>query len=152
MSSAFGPWSEDVLGFRALEREQRIGAAGVVRLDPSEGVGVPLDPGKIFVGVRGIDDKQEVFGVEAIDEQVINDAALLVGQGGILHLIVIELGHIVGRQLLEQREGVIPDDFDFAHMRNVEETGSLAYRHMFGDRSAILHGHLPAGKVNHATA
>jgi hypothetical protein len=37
-------------------------------------------------------------------------------------------------------------------MADVEKSGPAAHRHMFGDDPAVMDGHLPAGKFNHAPA
>src|ERR1043165_2347348 len=142
----------DAQGFRALECElAEVGAA--VRERDALVTLVGDDPVPVFVGRRGVDDEQEVFGAEAIDEQVVNDRAFGRRERGILRLSVNELRRIVRAEAVHERDRVGADDFDLAHMRHVEEARARARAIVLFDRArGVLHGHVPAAELDHAPA
>jgi hypothetical protein len=59
---------------------------------------------------------------------------------------------IIGGKPLAHRFGSGAAHGNLAHMADVEKSGPAAHRHMFGDDPAVMDGHLPAGKFNHAPA
>ena len=137
------------LGARPLQGHERVSHAHVVDLRVRR-VGVPFDPFEIFFCVGSIDDQQKVFGVDPVDEQVVDHARALVGEHRVLHLVVGQLRDVVGREALDERERARAYNFDLAHVRNVKQPGGFANGHVLRDRPGVLDGHFPADEIDHA--
>src|SRR5215510_1947131 len=93
-----------------------------------------------------------IFG-ESIDQQVVDYSACGRGKRGILRLSIDQLRRVVGRQPVNKWNRVLPTRVDFAHVRHIKQSGARACPQMFSNGTrGILHRHLPASKLNHASA
>jgi hypothetical protein len=54
--------------------------------------------------------------------------------------------------LLDEVEGLRASDFDFAHVTDVEQSGTSANRLVFSENARILKRHIPSAEVNHFRA
>ena len=112
-----------------------------------------VEPVPVFVGGGSVDDEQQVVFSEAIDEQIVYDRAGGCSERRILRLPVHELAGVVRAETIDEGDGVSTAHFDLAHVRHVEETGVAARAQVLLDRAGrILHGHVPAAEVHHASA
>ena len=104
------------------------------------------DPVPVFLDVAGIDHQHVFVLVDAVDEQIVDNAAPAVGQVAVLHFAIVERGGIVGRHALDQVEGVGPLEHELAHMRDVEHADCVANGVVFVEIGRITNGHLEARK------
>ena len=81
---------------------------------------------------------------EPVGEEVVEHAAVVLAEHGVLGAAVGELGDVVGEDPLQERLGVGPARLDLAHVRDVEDAGALAHRLVLGPDALVLHRHLPA--------
>ena len=85
-----------------------------------------------------------------VDEEVVDDTPLFVGEAGVLDVTDLELGGIVAGDILDELEGIGALDPEFTHMRDVEDTDALDDGHMFfDDPSGIFDGHIIACELMH---
>ena len=147
----FGERLEQGFGLRALDRQQRHVVRLVVELDVVA-FGKAVEALPVFFEVGRIDHRHEFLLAQAIDQQVVHQAAAVVGQGAVLHTAREELIDIVGSGVLEELPRLRAPHEEFAHMGDIEEAHRLAHGEVFfGDRS-VAHRHLEAGEVHHFSA
>ncbi len=104
---------------RALDGEQRVPIGDV----PDVGAR-PLalfHPFVVGVAVRCVDDQEVAAALEAVDDQVVDDAALLVREQRVLGVTDLEPVEVVREHGLEQLACVGAFDLDLAHVRDVED-------------------------------
>lgn len=106
----------------ALEGELRPVGGGVAD-GAVKGDGVVANPLKILEDIGGIDDEEEVIGVALIDDEVIDDAAILVAHQGVEGFAVVDTADIIGEEDIEEGGGLRAFDSDFAHVADVEKPG-----------------------------
>ncbi len=92
------------------------------------------------------------FGLDPINNHVVDHAALLVEQKTVLRLRNLQARHIVGCQPLAKLQRPGAAHLDLAHVADIEQAGLSAHRHMLFDDAAILHRHFPAGELDHLGA
>ncbi len=95
-------------------------------------------------GVR--DDEHLVIG-PAVDDQVVDDAALGVAQHRVLGLAVLDPVEVVCEQGVQEGEGARAVHADLAHVRHVEQADRRAHRRVLGDDPGVLDGHVPPAEV-----
>jgi hypothetical protein len=106
------------------------------------------DPLHVPRAIGGVDHQQVMVG-EAVDEEVVEKGAALVGEGGILRLPHLDATRVVGGKRLDEMERAVPPDLDLSHVRNVEQTRRAADGVMLGgDSGGVLDGHLVARERN----
>src|SRR5688572_2779041 len=110
------------------------------------------EPLEILAGIRGIDANKKVIRPALVKYHVIDDPTLIIQKQIILSLGYLHARDIVGRKPLAHRFRSGAADGNLAHMADIEKSGPAAHRQMFGDDTAVLDGHFPTGKVNHAPA
>ena len=103
----------------------------------------------VLFDVGGIDAEHVGLGIDPVDEDVVHDTAPAVGHAGILHLAVIEFRHVVGRDALQQVEGLGSLDPDFAHVAHVEDAGAAADGHVLVVDARELDGHIVSREFGH---
>ena len=129
---------------RALHGEQRVVVGDVAHVRAAQLV---LDePVEVGLAVRGVDDEQVPVRVEAVGDQVVDDAAVVVREQRVLRVAGLELRDVVREQLLEELPRLRPLDLELAHVRDVEDAGVGPDRLVLGDHALVLHRHLPAGE------
>ena len=135
---------------RPLHRKQRIVVGHVT--DVGAPVLAILDPLEVALPVRGVDDQEVAAGLDPIDDQVVDDAARLVRQQGVLRPADLDLVDVVREQRLEQFPGGRPLDVELPHVRHVEHAAVLADGAMLRDDALVLDRHLPSGEGHHPGA
>jgi hypothetical protein len=111
-----------------------------------------LQPLEVRTRVRRVDDEQVPELGDPVGDQVVDDAAALVREQRVLRLSVADLREVVREERLEKRRHLGPLDLDLAHVRDVEDAAVGPHRPVLRDHALVLHGHLPAGERNHASA
>src|SRR5262249_48325061 len=111
-----------------------------------------LDPSNVFRGRSGVDAEEVVFTIETINNNVVDDSALRIEEQRILRLARGELCHVVGGEMLQERERFRPANGHLTHMAHVKEAAVLSHRHVLFDHSRVLHRHLPAAERDKARA
>ena len=95
----------------------------------------------------------EMVGCKEVDDEVVDHAAV-----GIEHAAVErfarhgELGHVIGQQGAQVAGGVGPGQVEGEHVRDVEHAGVGAHGVVLFNLRAVVHRHVPAGKIDHAGA
>ncbi len=142
---------QDRLCIRALQRELAIIGADVFQLDRFAGV-MRRDPFPVFFSRACIDDQQQVVCCETINHQIVNDRALWRCQCRVLRLTVDEFTDVVRGDAIDESDSIGATNVDLTHMRDVEQSGVGSCAQVFFDRpGGILHGHIPAAEVDHAS-
>jgi len=97
--------------------------------------------------VGGIRDREVVIGPQAVGEEVVEDAAVLIAQQRVLRAADRHLRDVVGVHALQEVLRAGSRDLDLAHVRDVEDAGRAAHGEVLGANAvAVLHRHLPAGE------
>ena len=146
----------EVHGGQFLQRRQRAGALhGQLR----HAVGGILQPGAlgvvggaprpVLVDVGGVHHQQVLLGLILVDQQVVHNAPLLVGQAGVLHAAGGEGGHVVRGDFLQEGQRLRPFDPELAHVRHVEHAHGVAHRQVLVDDARVLYGHVVSRKFVH---
>ena len=118
-----------------------------------ERFGLLANPRKIFFPRRRVDDQPIVRVADEIDDQVVDHAALLIEHAGIQRLaVVLELGHVVGHQLLQEFANALAREIDDRHVRYVEHAGTLANGEMLLFLRTIVQRHVPAAEIDDTRA
>jgi hypothetical protein len=81
---------------------------------------VPLELGHDAFPTRGVADER-VSGRAAVDEDVVDHPAIVVGQEAVLDLVGRQAGDVVGRDPLQPVERARPLERQPAHVADVEE-------------------------------
>ncbi len=134
---------------RALHRDQR-GAVGLVVDGDAGGRAVGLEPGGDLVVVGGVADHQPVGVAQAVDQHVVQHAAVGAAHGGVDDLAQGDAADAVGDQPVEPGLGAGAADLDLAHVGDVEEADPLAAGGVLGQGAFVLDGHAEAGVLDHA--
>jgi hypothetical protein len=51
--------------------------------------------------------------------------------------------------VLKQVQSLRPSNASLSHVTDIEEPGPLSHRQVLVDEAAVLHRHVPAGKIDH---
>ena len=153
---------QQIDGVRPLDGEHRPQAADVAKDNLLAGtfgpllrkVGVdPIDDLGVVAGVDHQEEKRLAVGVEIIaDQHVVEDSAVVVGHQGVADLAQFHVGHAAGEQFGQEDGLARPLESQPAHVRNVGDSHRRADGQMLFDDRGILHGHGPAGEVDHPPA
>jgi len=111
-----------------------------------------VQPGKIFVRARRIDDQQKFLLANPINDQVIDDAATLVQQKSVLTRANIELADVICEHGVEPFARACSVPNQLSHVRNIEDAGIVSHGLVFRDDARVLHGHEPPSEGNHFRA
>ena len=140
-------------GFRALHGKH---TEVVTRVEgDAEFLSDFVELGGVFFAGRAVGyDAVLGFGfVGAVNDQVVNHAAVVVEQRGIKGFADEgEFGNVVGNQFAEKGFGVRSGDIGNEHMGYVEHACVGAHGFVFGDLRTIMDGQLPAGKIDQLRA
>jgi len=147
----FSEWLQDAGGLWPLYGEQAGLVGDVVHVDA--GVVVSQDPFPVFGDVGGIDHEHVGFVLfQAVDEEVVDDAAVLVGEAAVLGLAVGQFGGVVGGDALDEVEGMGSLEDELAHVADVEDAGIVPNGVMFVVDTAVGDRHVIAGEFGHFRA
>ena len=84
------------------------------------------------------------------DDEVVDDATARVEHQAVARLSVGQVAHAAGDQALQQRGGAGTAHEKLAHVAGIEEAGLGAGVEVLLDNAAVLHGHAPPRKGDHA--
>ncbi len=91
--------------------------------------------------------------VDVVDDQVVDDATLLVQHAGIKRLAAHrQLGHIVGQQVAQEFPGPLARKIHDGHVRHVEDAGMLSHGVVLFLLRAVVQRHVPATEIDDARA
>src|SRR5438132_13403015 len=100
-----------------------------------------LQPDKIFLPSRRVDDQQKFLLADSIDDQVINNAATLVEQKRVLPHADTELVDVVCEHDVEPFAGACSFDYQLPHLLNVEDADVVSHSLMLLDYTPVLYTH-----------
>ena len=114
---------------------------------------VLAQPGEVLVAGAGVDDHPVPLVVQVIDDQVIDDAAVLAQHARVERLARLgELGDVVREQpaqiVAHARAAQVHD----AHVGNVEHARIAAHRVVLLDLGPVIDRHVPAAEIDDACA
>jgi len=109
-------------------------------------IALRLDPLEVAILVAGIDHHQVACVRHRIDEDVIDDAALLVAEQGVLDSTGLEPIQVTRDDTLSH---AVVNDSQLTHVGEIEETNGLAHCTVFFADAAVLQRHHPAAEVRH---
>ena len=96
--------------------------------------------------VRGVADDQEAASSDAIDDQVVDDAAVRVAEHRVLRLARLERRRVGDQSAQRGRAGIRRRDQELAHVREVEQAGAPRDGAVLVDDRRVLDRHLAAGE------
>ena len=105
----------------------------------------------VDITVAGVDDEQ-VAVLAPVRDEVVDDAAAVVGQQRVLGLAGCHPVEIVREHALQERVCPAPPHVHLPHVRDVEQAGRRAHRVHLVDHARVLHRHLPTGEGDEAPA
>ena len=108
-----------------------------------------FQPGEILVDIGCVDDQFIPVGGEAIDQDIVDHGAVVVAEGRILGIHVVQLVDIVHGGALEEAPGALPRNKEVSHVGNIEKADGLANGLVFLADARILHRHDEPGEGNH---
>ena len=112
-----------------------------------------LDPGGVLFAVARVDDEPVIVRCAAVDDEVVDDAAIVVAEHRVLDLAVFHVRNVGGDDLLHVGDGVGALEAKLAHVGNVEQTGLFTNGHVLGNHAGgILHGHQEAAEFDDLAA
>ena len=121
-------------------------------LDPVRGLERRAQMREIGVAAGGVDDHEQAVR-DAADDQIVEHAALLVGQHRVAQPALAEPRDVARHQRLERRAARIAMDQHLAHVGDVEQRGRAPAVPVLGhDAGRVLHGQRPAGEIDHPAA
>jgi hypothetical protein len=139
---------------RSLQRDQRAVGEGID--DAAVGqVGAQM---RLVLGLAGGVDHHEQAIAEIGDHQIVEQAAVLVGELRVALPTRRHRNDVLGHQALQRQRGVLEAarlraQRDLAHVGDVEQTGGGAGMQMFLQHPGrVLHGHVIAGERHHLRA
>ena len=88
----------------------------------------------------------------AVEDQIVDDAALGIEQRAVDGPAGRGLGRIVGEHAGKERQRLLASQVDDGHVRNVEYARRAPHRVVFGHLRAVVERHRPAGEGRHARA
>src|SRR5579885_1030339 len=135
---------------RALDGELRVAVGG--ELDGGREAVMCADVLEILFLIAGVDAEEEVIVRDLVDEDVVDEAAVLVEKAGVVGLAGFELVDCVGGEEIGEARGVRAADLDFAHVADVEYANAGADGVVLLDDAGVLHGHIPAAEIDHSGA
>jgi len=109
-----------------------------------------LDPFQHPGSGGGIAD-QPIAVLEAVGDQVVDDAAALIEHGAVEGGAGrLQARHVIGEQLAQPLLGVGAGNVQDGHVADIEQPGVAARPVMFLQLGAIVQGHFPARERHHA--
>ena len=111
-----------------------------------------FEVGKVGLDIAGIDNQEPHLVRQLVDDQVVNHATLLVEQEGVLRLPLFEPIDVAGERFAQEVLCAGPRHLELAHVGYVEDAGTGAYGAMLFVDADVVHGHLPAAELDHASA
>ena len=143
-----GQGLQDVLGLGALDGDGGV-PVGDVGDRHVELLRLLVQVGQVLVDVAGVDDQQVFALLKAVEVHVVDDAALLVGDQGVLGLVHIQGKHVAGEDVLQEPDVLRALDVQAAHVADVEDPAVAAAVQVLGHNAGgVLDGHFPSAEVH----
>jgi hypothetical protein len=98
--------------------------------------------------VGGVGHREVPVLTEAVREEVVQDAPVLLGQHAVLRAVLGDLGDVVGEDPLQEGLRARPRGLDLPHVADVEDPRAAAHLEVLLLDPGVLHRHLPAGEGN----
>lgn len=136
--------------FRALNGESGIVIALVFKFHAGDFM--MMNPAKILVDFRGVDDEQIFVVSEMINDQIVDHAAAFIQQKSVLAFANGDLFDVVGEEMVQPRFGLRATDEKFAHVRNIKDADCVANGVVLVHNRVVLDGHHPAAEFDHFSA
>src|SRR5262249_43175254 len=105
-------------------------------------------PAEVFVDVRRIDDDEIRLAVDAIHDEIVDDAARRQTSTRVERAAIGELADVVGDDALHGLGRARAAEPDFAHVGDVEDAGGAAHGFVLVENARVLHGHRPTPEVD----
>ena len=139
-------------GFRALNGDH-CEAFADVRHRRVAAAKVALQPLPVGVAVAGVDHQKEVVRRQLVKVGVVDRAAAVIGDEGVLRLARLQRPCIVGQHAQQERLGARPLDAESAHVGDVEQAGAPPGGEVFlDDPGGVVDRHVPAAECDHPGA
>ncbi len=87
--------------------------------------------------------------VDLVHQDVVDEPAVAIQQAGVVRLADLQLGGVVGGNIIDELQRIRAADFDLAHVADVKNAGGAADGVVLLDDAGVLHGHVPAAKIDH---
>jgi hypothetical protein len=114
---------------------------------------VRFDPGVVHIDARAVDHEHVLVVGHAVDDAVVDDAAVFVEQEAVAAAPGAQGGQVVGHDAREGVAGLGAAQLELAHVADVEDRGLGAGMLVFFKNAAgVLDGHVPSGKGDHPGA
>ena len=111
---------------------------------------VPAEPIPILVAIGSVDDQQVLVFAEPVEVGVVDGAAGIRGNEGVLRLTHLQSTCAVGQHLQKKRLGPLPAHHESAHVRDIEKAAPASGGEVLAnDAGFVLHRHVPAAEGNH---
>ena len=108
--------------------------------------------GDVVLLARRVGDDEQV-GADIGDDEVVENAARIVGQHRVAHAAGSEPRDVARHQRLERPYPVVAADRELSHMRNVEQrSGASRVQMLLDDAAGILDRHIVSGERRHPGA
>ncbi len=142
---------QDVRGGGALDGEQRVRVPVVTHLgvEAGDALGEGVQDG---LGVARVGDDHVLGLAQAVDDQVVQDAAVLGDDHGVAGAARSDRGDVAHQGVVQEGGGLRAGDGDLAHVGQVEQTGPGADGVVLVTLTGVPQGHVPAGEVGHGRA
>ena len=104
---------------------------------------------EVLLLIRGVDADEDMVVGDLVDQDVVNESAVIVEQAGVLRLTLLEARDIVGGEEVGAADGFGSQDFDLAHVADIEQADGFPYGVVLVDEAGVLDGHVPSAEVDH---
>ena len=88
----------------------------------------------------------------AMDQDVVDEPALIIGHQAVLNLVEIQLRDMVGGDPLQPGQHFRAVEGEAAHVADVKDPHPLPHGLVLGDDGRVLHGHEPAAELDDPAA
>ena len=109
-----------------------------------------MEPVQVLLAVGGVEHHQVLVGGAFIEDDVVHDAAALVGQHRVLSRYRRDFAEVGGHKAAQECAGVRAAKVGARHVAHIEHAPALAHGLCFLQNARVLHGHLPAREGYHA--
>lgn len=106
-------------------------------------------PSIILVHFRSIDDEHEPLLLQAVEDEIINDATMLIQHQRVVTLARLQISDAIRQLPIQPSTRLCAFDENLSHVGNIKHPAGTARGLMLGDNARILNGHPPTGEANH---
>ena len=142
---------QNLLRARALNSNQ----GGLIRLVDELNVEVAqalAHSSVIGVNVGRVGNNHELFVAQAVGNQIVDNATLVIDQDGVLCLANLQNGHVRDQSVVQERTRIRAGHTELTHVREVEDTRAGTNGFVLGNVVRVLQGHIPATEIGEGCA